>query len=271
MRTQQQLKHHYDVEKELADRLRAAAPADRGKLYGQVYDELFQRVPEHPQLTRKHVDREREIAVGERLKLVSKFLRPDTVFLEIGAGDGYLCRSVAPRVKHAFALDVSREILDQTAAPNMEFVLSSGCDVPLPEGSVSFAYSYQVMEHIHPDDAIEQLRNIQEVLAPGGIYLCVTPNRLNGPHDISQFFDNVATGFHLREYTYGELAALFRSSGFRKIRPFVGFKGRYFSVPLPVLKLFEACWAMLPQGFARRVGRMRGFDNVLFISLVGIK
>jgi hypothetical protein len=31
------------------------------------------------------------------------------------------------------------------------------------------------MEHLHPEDAFEQLRNIIRALAPGGRYVCITP------------------------------------------------------------------------------------------------
>ena len=62
------------------------------------------------------------------------------------------------------------------------------------------------MEHLHPDDALEQLQNIYSALVPGGIYLCITPNRLSGPQDVSRDFDMVATGFHLKEYTISELS-----------------------------------------------------------------
>ena len=50
----------------------------------------------------------------------------------------------------------------------VETVLSDGCSVPVPHDSVTLAYSFQVMEHIHPDDALEQLRNLFAVIAPGG-------------------------------------------------------------------------------------------------------
>ncbi len=42
------LRQHYEVEKELADRLRHATREERRILYGTVYDELYQRVPHHP-------------------------------------------------------------------------------------------------------------------------------------------------------------------------------------------------------------------------------
>ena len=50
-RTPEQLRHHYEVERELADRLRSASREERKQLYAGVYDELFRRVPDHPQLT----------------------------------------------------------------------------------------------------------------------------------------------------------------------------------------------------------------------------
>jgi hypothetical protein len=52
-RTRAQLREHYEVERELADALRRAGPHERRSLYATLYDELFRRVPHHPQLTRK--------------------------------------------------------------------------------------------------------------------------------------------------------------------------------------------------------------------------
>jgi predicted SAM-dependent methyltransferase len=51
------------------------------------------------------------------------------------------------------------------------------------------------MEHLHPDDAFEQLKQIYTALTPGGLYICTTPNRLTGPHDVSKYFDETAAGF----------------------------------------------------------------------------
>jgi hypothetical protein len=83
-----------------------------------------------------------------------------------------------------------------------------------------------LMEHLHPDDAMEQLRSIADALRPGGRYICITPNRLTGPHDISAGFDDEARGFHLREYTYRELACAFRRAGFRRVRVVESMHGR---------------------------------------------
>ena len=128
-------------------------------------------------------------AVSDRLALLRRFIDPQTVFLEIGAGDGSLTLEVARHARKCYALDVSREILSGVQHPRVQTVLSDGCSVPVPANTVTLAYSFQVMEHIHPDDALEQLRNLFAVIAPDGSYVCVTPNRLNGPHDVSKFYD----------------------------------------------------------------------------------
>ena len=271
LRSDAEIEFHYRVEVELASRLRAAPRAERLGLYGAVYDELFRRVPTHPQLTRKVSEAERRAGVADRIALLRPFIEPDTVFLEIGAGDGSLTIGVAEHARLCYALDVSHEILSGVSHPRVETVWSDGCSVPVPAGTVTVAYSFQVMEHIHPDDALEQLHNLFDAIAPGGSYFCVTPNRLNGPHDVSKFFDTVARGFHLKEYTISELEALFRQVGFREVQAWPRFNGRYMRLPLGLVKGFEAAFGLLPSGLRRRLGRMAGFRNVLGAPLRAIK
>jgi SAM-dependent methyltransferase len=266
------IEHHYRVELELAGRLREAPRAERLSLYGPLYDELFRRVPNHPQLTRKVSEAERRAASSDKFSLLGRFIDSNTVFLEIGAGDCAFTMAVAARgARKCYALDVSREILSGVNDPKVETVLSDGCTVPVPAGVVTLAYSFQVMEHIHPDDALEQVRNIFTALAPGGSYVCVTPSRLNGPHDVSKFFDPVARGFHLKEYTNAELARLFRSVGFSRVVPYAGFKGHYLRLPLAFVRVFEWAFEKLPQRIAQRLGRKPGVKNVLEINLRAVK
>lgn len=115
-----------------------------------------------------------------------------------------------------YAIDVCDAITARSDRPaNFELAMSDGTNVPVPAGSVDLAYSNQLMEHMHSDDAASQLGNIARALRPGGRYICLTPHRLQGPCDVSQFFDDdVATGFHLKEYTYAELDRLFYHAGF---------------------------------------------------------
>jgi SAM-dependent methyltransferase len=271
LRSNADIESHYRVEIELAERLRSAPRDERLGLYGAVYDELFRRVPTHPQLTRKVTAAEQRAGVADRIALLAPFIEPETVFLEIGAGDGSLTVEVAGRARQCYALDVSREILSGVDHPRVEAVLSDGCSVPVPESTVTVAYSFQVMEHIHPDDALEQLHNLFAVIAPGGSFFCVTPNRLNGPHDVSKYFDTVARGFHLKEYTVGELDALFRQVGFRRVEAWPRFNGRYVRLPLGFVKGFEKVFGALPVSWRRRMGKLPFIRNVLSAPLRAIK
>jgi SAM-dependent methyltransferase len=231
----QQVKEHYEIEKELAKRLKHSTREERinGKLYTQLYDELFQRVPHHPQLTRKSSPKITNWIVNQRLQLLGKFLNPNLIYLELGPGDCSLSLEVAKRVKKVFAVDVSTEITKLPNIPkNMEIAISDGISIPVPEKTIDLAYSNQLMEHLHSDDAIEQLQNIYRALAPKGMYICITPNCYSGPHDVSRYFDQKATGFHLKEYKVTELLKLFKEAGFSKVSWIKSKSNFYLEIPL---------------------------------------
>ena len=271
-RSYERIKEHYLIEKELAARLRSAPKEDRGALYTAVYDELFRRLTDHPQLTRKVSATSRQAEVAARLKLLSGYLRPDATYLEVGPGDCALAAAVARRVRKVFAVDVSNEIAAGVSLPeNLDLVISDGCRIPVADGSIDVAYSDQLMEHLHPDDAAEQLGNIYQALVPGGVYLCITPNRLSGPHDVSRYFDEVATGFHLREYTVGELTRLFRAAGFRKFKVLAGGGGFHFAVPPLLVEMIERFVAVLPATFGRKLARGLPLRLILGAKLVARK
>jgi len=266
-RTLEQIREHYRVERELADRLRQAAAHERGALYAAVYDELFRRVPHHSQLVRKAAPEETRRRAGRQVRWLRRFMGPDSVFLEIGPGDCVLSFAAAEHARRVIAVDVSDEITRQSACPaNFELILSDGTSLPVPEGSVDLAYSDQLMEHLHPDDAMRQLRNVQRALAPGGRYICITPNRLGGPWDISRYFDPVASGFHLREYTFTELADLFKQAGFRRVRPYIGGRGLYLRLPVWAMRLMESVLSALPDRLRRALT-----DNPLAQIALGIQ
>jgi len=271
-RSPERLRVHYDIERELADRLRSAPREARLGLYRLLYDELFRRVPDHPQLMRKVSEEKTLKKVITQTRFLRRFLRPGITFLEIGAGDCSLSIEVAKTAKKVYALDVSEMVTAGIARrSNVEVVLSDGVDIPLPEGSVDLAFSNQLMEHLHPEDALEQLRNILRALAPGGRYVCITPNRLSGPHDVSANFDQIARGFHLKEYEAIELSRLFRSAGFAEALPYAYVKGQSVALQLPLVAALEKGLAALPFAFRRRLARSRPWNWVLGIHMVGRK
>ena len=114
--------------------------------------------------------------------------------VEVGARD---------HLRQVYGLDVSEEMTHHlTLPPNFTLILSDGTSVPLPPNSVDVACSNQLMEHLHPMTCWNSSKESASAPVRRSVH-CVTPSRLNGPHDISQHFDPVATGFHLKEYAVG--------------------------------------------------------------------
>jgi SAM-dependent methyltransferase len=272
-RTPEQVIQHYEVERGLAGQLRLANAAERQTLYRAVYDELFRRVPHHPQLIRQDFSEAATRArTGWQVALLEKFTGPETVLLEVGAGDCAVTLQMCRRVKLGCAADVSRILPDSTPVPeNFRLTIFDGLTLPLPAGSVDVAYSNQLMEHLHPDDAEAQLRSIHAALRPGGSYLCITPNHIGGPWDVSEYFDDAATGLHLKEYTFGELAALMRRVGFRRVQPLVGGRGRYWRFPMWPLLALERIMSWLPTELRFRMARRKVLRFFLGIRLVATK
>jgi len=261
-----ELKEHYEIEKELAIRLRESSREERRSgLYASLYDEYYRRIQLSSETAQKS---SLEKMLSHQLRFLRRFLDRDTVFLEIGAGDCALSLAVARFVKKVYAVEVTNEITKNLTYPqNFELILFEGYSIPLPADSLNVAYSNQVMEHLHPDDALEQLENIRRILTNQGIYICITPNRLSGPHDISKYFARVASGFHLKEYTCTELSNLFKQAEFSEVRVYIGAAGIYIRSPLFLLRFLESLLHRLPYRLSKAIARR----SLLNIRLVGTK
>jgi SAM-dependent methyltransferase len=263
------IRHHYLVERELAHRLRNATREERRHLYTAVYNELFERVPDHPQNVMKRNATAQAAEAARQLGLIKRFLRADANYVEIGPGDCALALAVSERVARVYAVDVSDGITACARTPaNFQLIISDGTSVPVQEGSIDIVYSNQLMEHLHEDDAKLQLQHIFDALRRGGTYVCVTPNRLCGPHDISAHFDTEPTGLHLKEYNNEDLVRMFHDVGFRKFRALLSYKQLVFPTLLPIwpFVLFERLLQLMPRGPTRALAKF-----LLGVKLVAIK
>jgi SAM-dependent methyltransferase len=271
-RSPERLRVHYRVERRLADKLRRAPDAEaRRRIFATMYDDLFREVPDHPRLrARSEAAAQRAREIDWDLAQLRPYLEPGCTFLEVGAGDCALSERVAEGAKAVYAVDISDQS-GRRLPPNVRTVISDGTSIPVPPGTVDLAFSDQLMEHLHPDDARAQLANIQRALKPGGVYFCITPNRLYGPSDISAYFDDEARGFHLREYTLRELAAILRGAGFPRLRTYVGARGLFVRFPrLPLLAL-EALLEALPAKLRRRIASTKPMRALLGLRIAAVK
>jgi SAM-dependent methyltransferase len=216
-RTREQLRNHYLVEKELADRLRKSSRTERAQLFRTLYDELFQRVPDHPRLVRRESAESSARSVEARMALLRDRLGPDLTFLEFAPGDCRLAFEVAKAVKSVIAVDISDQSGEAPQVPsNFRLLVYDGYQLDWPRDSVDVMFSYQFIEHLHPDDTQTHFELAYRLLKPGGTYIFSTPHRYSGPHDVSAHFSDTPEGFHLKEWTYHEMFDLLQKVGFSR-------------------------------------------------------
>ena len=267
-RSKEQILEHYQVEQELARKLRGASREERRGLYTEVYDELLKRVSHHPLLHARRTPEDIERNVNGLLARLHPYINEDTVFLEVGAGGCQLSMALSSRVRRVIAVDVSNEITAHVQPPpNFTLLISDGTSIPVPPGSINVAFSNQLMEHLHPDDAADQLHEIYKSLAYGGTYLCFTPNSMSGPHDVSRGFDMVATGLHLHEYTVTELDRMLKRVGFKQTQ--VMLPAGNLRVPVSAVMALESAVGALPSSLGRKVAYfkpMRGFLGIRIVA-----
>ena len=108
-------------------------------------------------------------------------------------------------------------------------------------------------------------------LKPGGKYICITPNRLTGPHDVSKYFEDVATGFHLKEYSLAELRALFAEVGFSELVTYIGGRGVFVRFPTSAIRACESILCSLPYPLRKGVSRVLLVKALLGIIVIAKK
>jgi len=254
-RSIEQLRHHYEVEKRIAERLRRSKRENRTEIMRTMYDELFAEVPDHPRLTAK-INPERErISIVRQMRLLRHHLRSGQNYLEFGPGNCSLAVSLCSLVKHVYAVDICEQAGSIEKPENFTFIVYNGYNLDLPDNSIDIVFSNQVLEHLHPDDTEEHFRLVFRLLKPGGKYIFCTPQRLCGPGDISKYFSDVAEGFHLKEWTFGELSSLVKRVGFTK------WQGRWYArgiciwLPRSLILTLERFLSYWPIKLRRRIGR----------------
>jgi SAM-dependent methyltransferase len=236
----------FEKERELAQMIRNAAPDDRPRAYREAYGQLYKLFPDIA--TDEAEERNR---VFTTISFLEGFVGSAEVAYEVGAGRCLLARALAKRFKRVIALDVT-SLTDAANWPsNLQHVVFDGMHIDAAAGSADLVVSDNVLEHVHPDDALPQLREMVRVLKPRGYIAILTPNNVNGPHDISADFCRRPEGLHLKEYSSLEMKKLFQEAGCVSVRDYIGFNGRYVSMLPEVGALLEFVACCLPRQFLR--------------------
>ena len=113
---------------------------------------------------------------------------------------------ISEQCDHITGIDVSPKAIEYAkevhAAPNAEYLLVEGGNLPFKDNEFDLVTSFQVIEHV--DGVMPYLREIRRVLRPSGSALFTTPNRCIRL-EVGQKPWNP---FHVREYEATELKSV---------------------------------------------------------------
>jgi SAM-dependent methyltransferase len=113
---------------------------------------------------------------------VFPYVREDMTVAEIGIGGGRIASRVAPRVAELWGFDLSKNMLRrarEALAPyaNVRLVLLKDASLPPSvERRFGFAYAFDVFPHVDVHVQYRYLRQLHDLLEPGGHVLVHTAN-----------------------------------------------------------------------------------------------
>jgi SAM-dependent methyltransferase len=164
--------------------------------------------------------------------------------LDAACGTGYGSRILLEAgARRVTSMDLSSE------ASGPAFVRADVSRLPARDGAFDLYVSFETLEHVDDDEAL--VREARRVLAPGGRFLCSTPNRnLLSPGLTLR--DRPRNPYHVREYSIAEFEGLLTrvfprvtllgqtwfSEGHRKLLARAGRKSNLLSVRLHQLSNF---------------------------------
>jgi len=136
--------------------------------------------------------------------------------LDFGCGNGEIIGEMKKinLTAQFTGLDVSHTALQEAKKKNSQdsfFQISDGGEFPIPDNSINFVFSSEVIEHVY--DTENAVKEISRVLRPGGVVLMTTP--------FHGFLKNLSitllnfdkhfnpTGSHVRFFSKKTLSALF--------------------------------------------------------------
>ena len=176
--------------------------------------------------------------------------------LDFGCGIGYGTHRIAPRCASIVGVDVSEDAIAEASrrfeSPGLSYQRIQPAErAPLPfeDGAFDVVLSFQVFEHLTDPDAY--LQEVRRVLAPAGLFICVTPER--GPRLFP--WQRPWNEFHVEEYSQEQLA-----SHLRRFFPSVevaGMSARPELLELEMARVRKLKWTTVPFTFPKAPERLR--------------
>jgi hypothetical protein len=205
---------------------RAAAIRQAYETICTILDEIALRSPAGHSLA-MGMDRRYTRLVLDQLHRQRKLGIPGGLF-EMGFGSGILLFAACEAGFSVGGLEVASQLHAETAkkinSADVDNLLLGdflALDLARHKQRYSLVYWNDVFEHIAVDEISAYLDRLHSLLAPGGKLITITPNWHMRPSDITGNFcppRTTARGFHLQEYTLGEVVRLLRGAGFSSVQ-----------------------------------------------------
>jgi 2-polyprenyl-3-methyl-5-hydroxy-6-metoxy-1,4-benzoquinol methylase len=160
-----------------------------------------------------------------RYQYALQYIQKGDRVLDAACGCGYGVHYMASRSEASLVtgVDRSQHALDWAnryfAHPNAVYLkidMSKPFVKKLPSLPYHVVTCFETVEHFQDDRAL--LRQLHQVLVPGGLLLVSVPNEEVIPHLDNPFYPNRVNPFHYRHYRPAELEKLLADSGFQILR-----------------------------------------------------
>lgn len=266
-RSFEQLRNHYKVERAIAMRLKKANKEERKIIYKSMYDKLFKQVPDHPRAKRRESPKIAALENKRKYKLIKKFIKKSGIFVEFGPGDCSFAMDICKYVRFAYGIDISDQRVQACSAPNnFKLIIYDGENLEMQENSVEIVFSNQLIEHLHPEDMKSHFKLVRRILKQHGVYIFLTPHRFSGPHDISRYFSDEAEGFHLKEWTYREIANILKSLKYSSWSGYYYVKKIRIKMPFVYFIIIERVISIFPS-YLRKIISKYFLNNIMMLAV----
>ena len=168
------------------------------------------------------LEKETPLMIARHLKayrFTKDFVSGKTV-LDIGCGEGYGSYFLADLAEEVTGVDYDKEVIEFAKSKyqkdNLHFIAQNAERLDSIKGGFGVICSFQCIEHILDVDSF--LKNINNLLAGKGIFICSTPNKKDATPKGGAPFNK----FHIKEYLLDEFRQLL--SGYFNNVEIVGVK-----------------------------------------------
>ena len=140
--------------------------------------------------------------------LLACSIAPGKTILDIASGEGYGSAMLAKNADKVIGVDISVEAVNHARKrykkDNLEYMVGSCIEIPLPDASVDVIVSFETIEH--HDQHEQMMREFKRVLRPQGILLISSPDKYY--YSVVPSYENP---YHIKELYQHEFKQLLKT------------------------------------------------------------